>query len=65
MYFLDMYRDLPGKESHWRGVEYCKEGYYREPDLNEREKGSYEHNTFKKQEHQLELWDKTNWWKKW
>ena len=65
MYFLDMYRDLPGKESHWRGVEYCKEGYFREPDLNERAKGSYEPNTFKKQEHQLELWDKTNWWKKW
>ena len=66
MYFLDMHRGLPGKESDWRAYEHWKDGYYKETDLNKRQiEGSFERNIFKKQEDQFELWDKTNWWKKW
>lgn len=65
MYFLDMHRGVPGRESDWRAIEHWKEGHFREPDLNERQRGSFERNIFKKQEDQFELWDKTNWWRKW
>ena len=65
MYFLDMHRGRPGKESDWRAIEHWQDGYKREPDLKERQRGSFERNIFKKQEDSFELWDKTNWWKKW
>lgn len=65
LFFLEMDRGTTGKEARWRTFQYCQEGYDKETDLIQKQRGAIEKNIFRKEDTQVELWDKTNWWKKW
>lgn len=65
LFFFEMDRGTTGKEARWRTLQYCKERYDKETDVIQKQRGAIEKNIFRKDETQLELWDKTNWWKKW
>jgi hypothetical protein len=66
-FFLDMQRGTLSKEANWRALKYWEDAYIRDPDLDESErlKGTIEKSIYVQEEPQLELWDRTNWWKRW